>query len=145
MVMGNSMGYVEALDGDRQILTEVMRLLRPGGRVVVDVADAARVKASFSPTAWHEIGEDVVVCRERSLDGDRLRVREMVMSKHKGLLRDHTYGVRLYDGECLERLMVGCGFSRVHIHKDFSPHGKQGDFGFMNHRMLAVGQKPDRY
>lgn len=142
MIMGNSLGYMEGPEGDREILSEVMRVLRPGGAFVVDVADGEQVSASFSPTAWHEIGEDIVVCRQRSMEGDRLCAREMVLSKEKGVVRDCTYGMRLYDARRLERLMKDCGVRHVAVHRDFSPHEKKGDFGFMNHRMLGVGRKP---
>jgi D-alanine-D-alanine ligase len=142
MIMGNSLGYMEGSEGDREILAEVMRVLRPGGGFVVDVADGEQVSASFSPTAWHEIGDDIVVCRQRSMEGDRLCAREMVLSKEKGVVRDCTYGVRLYDARRLKRLLKECGGCQVDVYTDFSPHEDEGDFGFMNHRMLGVGRKP---
>jgi len=33
------------------------------------------------------------------------------------------------------------GFENVLVNTDFSPHQRKGDYGFMNHRLLAVGQK----
>jgi len=34
MIMGNSLGYMEGPEGDREILAEVMRVLRPGGQLL---------------------------------------------------------------------------------------------------------------
>ncbi len=142
VIMGNSLGYLPDPAADGQILQEAKRVLRQGGWLLVDVTDGSKVKASLNPTTWHEIGADVVVCRERCLDGDTLCAREMVLSKQDGLVRDRTYAIRLYESQALESLMEGAGFRQVTIHTDFSPHQSQGDYGFMNHRMLAAGRKP---
>ena len=141
LIMGNSLGYVAEPDADGKILAEAYRLLMPGGWLLVDVVDGASVKKSFMPNAWHEIGADVVVCRQRELRNESIRAREMVLSKHKGLIRDRTYAIRLYDSQTLASLLETVGFDRIQTYTDFSPHRFEGDYGFMNRRMLAVGRK----
>ena len=142
LIMGNSLGYIPEPAADRQILTEAKRLLRPGGWLLIDVTDGAAIKDSFSPAAWHEIGTDIVVCRDRDLEENTLYSREMVVSKEKGLIRDCTYSIRLYESQTIGALFDETGFRRVNVHTDFSPHQHTGDYGFMNRRMLGVGQKP---
>jgi D-alanine-D-alanine ligase len=142
LIMGNSLGYISEPQADREILAEAKRVLRSGGWLLVDVTDGARVKDSFKPTAWHEIGTDTVVCRQRRLEGNTLYSREVVLSRGKGLIRDCTYGIRLYDARTVHALLEEVGFTRVKVHTDFSPHQCEGDYGFMNHRMIAAGQKP---
>jgi len=142
LIMGNSLGYIQQSDADRKILSEAFRVLRPGGWILVDVTDGAAVKKVFNPNAWHEVGEDTVVCRQRELRENAVRAREMVISKQEGLIRDRTYAVRLYEPQTLLSLLETTGFSHIKIHTDFSPHRFGGDYGFMNKRMLAVGQKP---
>jgi len=142
IIMGNSLGYIQEPSADREILTEAGRLLRPGGWLLVDVTDGAAIKNSFSPTAWHEIGTDIVVCRHRNLEQNTLYSREMVVSKESGLIRDRSYCIRLYEPQTVGALLDETGFKRVNIHTDFSPHQRTGDYGFMNRRMLGVGQKP---
>ena len=141
LIMGNSLGYIEAAAADLQILIEVFRVLRPGGWLLVDVTDGDAVKKKFSPHSWHEIGEDTVVCRRRKLEEDRVTAREMVLSKENGLIRDQNYSLRLYDRGSLTRLFQKAGYQNISIRTDFSPHRTKGDFGFMNHRMIAIGQK----
>jgi D-alanine-D-alanine ligase len=141
IVMGNSLGYIQEKEADTMILAEAMRLLRAQGWLLVDVTDGRIVKKSFTPNSWHEIGEQTVVCRQRELSGNLIHSREMVIDKHKGLIRDRTYAVRLYDSEDLCMLIEQAGFSNVKLHTDFSPHRTKGDYGFMNNRMIAVGQK----
>ena len=84
IIMGNSLGYIQEADADGQILAEAFRVIRPGGWLLVDVTDGARVKKSFHPNAWHEIGSDTVVCRQRELRQDTIVARELVLSKQKG-------------------------------------------------------------
>ncbi len=141
LIMGNSLGYAPEPDADGKILSEAYRLLMPGGWLLVDVVDGAAVKKMFNPNAWHEIGEDTVVCRQRELTKDSICAREMVISKQDGLIRDRTYAIRLYDSQTLASLLETIGFNHIQIHSDFSPHRFEGDYGFMNRRMLAIGQK----
>jgi D-alanine-D-alanine ligase len=142
LVLGNSLGYIADADADRQILAEAQRMLRSGGWILVDVADGTAVRQAFSPNAWHESGTDIVVCRRREMGAETICAREVVLSKQNGLIRDFTYSIRLYDAEGLARLLDQAGFKVVKMVKDFSPHPSKGDYGFMNRRMLALGQKP---
>jgi D-alanine-D-alanine ligase len=143
LIMGNSLGYVPEPDADRKIISEAYRLLIPGGWLLVDVVDGTAARKSFNPNAWHEIGNDIVVCRQRELKQDSIIAREIVLSKQEGLVRDRTYGIRLYDPQRLENLLEAVGFNQLQIHTDFSPHRFEGDYGFMNRRMLGVGRKPE--
>jgi len=140
-IMGNSIGYIQEDDGDRQIVAEAYRLLRAGGWFLVDVTDGCAIKRSFSPCAWHEIGDNMVVCRQRKLKKNAIHAREMILCKENGLIRDQNYAVRLYDPKTLSALLEEAGFKKVSVHTGFSPHKSKRDYGFMNRRMLATGQK----
>jgi D-alanine-D-alanine ligase len=141
IIMGNSLGYIHLPDADLKIIKEAYRILRPGGRLLVDVTDGSVVINSYSPHSWHEIGEETVVCRHRELRGNMMHARELVIDKQKGLVRDQTYAIRLYDSESLNILLRQSGFSKVKIYTNFSPHPSDDDYGFMNNRMIGVGQK----
>ena len=142
LVLGNSLGYLPSAEGDREILSEAMRLLAPGGRLLVDVVNGESVRSDFLPVAWHEADEDILVCRRRVLDGDVVRTREVVLSKRSGLIRDSSFSLRIYDPESMRRLLAGCGFSGIEVVVDFSPFREIGDVGFMDRRMIATARKP---
>lgn len=141
IIMGNSMGYIQKEGADAQILAEAFRVLRPGGWLLVDVANGATIRSGIKPNAWHEIGEEIIVCRQREIQGDFICVREFVLSKTDGLIRDQTYAIRLYEAAGLSDLLEAAGFARIHVHNDFTPHDAGGDYGFMNNRMIATSQK----
>jgi D-alanine-D-alanine ligase len=142
MILGNSLGYIKDADSDIQILEESFRVLMTGGWLLLDVADGSAIRENFSPNAWHEIGDDILVCRQRELEGDYICARELVIKKSGGLVRDRTYGMRLYDAKGFTDLIKRCGFVKIRAITDFSPLEIQGDLGFMNHRMLITAQKP---
>jgi D-alanine-D-alanine ligase len=140
-IMGNSLGYIQEPYSDRRILKEAYRLLRKGGWFLADVADGDVIKRTFRTSAWHEIGDDTVVCRRRKLEEHAIHAREMILSKDKGLIRDQSYAIRLYGPQTISALMKEAGFEKVGVRTGFSPHKCSGDYGFMNHRMLVTGQK----
>lgn len=141
MILGNSLGYLPRPSDDLQILQEAGRLLRPGGQLLLDVTDGSVVRERFAPNAWHEVAEDIVVCRQRQLEEMSIKCREVVLCKEKGLLRDQTYAIRTYEADHLQQLVNKAGFSGVSVQKGFASQQLKGDYGFMNHRLLVKGQK----
>ena len=141
IIMGNSLGYIQEEGADAKIISEAYRVLRDGGWILLDVADGKAVRSSFRPNAWHEIGDSVIVCRQREIQEPFICVREIVMSKTDGLIRDQRYAIRIYDDADVLRLLTESGFRHIDMHTEFSPHAADGDYGFMNNRMIAVGQK----
>ena len=142
LILGNSLGYFSRKNEDLAILSETHRLLRPGGWLLVDVADGEAVRKKITLSSWHEVEEDLVVCREREIIGDRVHAREMVLSKKNGLVRDRNYAIRVYDTNSLTALVENAGYADVKCHTDFTFHKTKGDYGFMNHRIFAVGRRP---
>jgi D-alanine-D-alanine ligase len=141
IIMGNSLGYVQEEGADAKIISEAHRVLRDGGWILVDVADGKAIRSSFRTNAWHEIGDSFIVCRQREMQEPFICAREIVMSKTDGLVRDQSYAIRIYDAAGVSGLLAEGGFRRIGIHTEFSPHAENGDYGFMNQRIIAVGQK----
>ncbi len=94
--------------------------------------------------AWHEIDEDIVVCRTRQIEDGSVLVREVVVSKKKGLIRDQSYSIRYFEAENLRDMMTGAGFETVTVHRNFKPHDGEGDYGFMNRRMIVTARKAEK-
>jgi D-alanine-D-alanine ligase len=141
IVMASSFGYFEHHGEDQKILREVYRLLKPMGKLLLDLPDRAHVHENFIPQSWHEANEDIVVCRQRRLADEALTCREMVISKTKGLIRDETYRINLYSREKIEAMLKSAGFERIFLQKDGPTHDEEGDYGCMTNRMIVIAQK----
>jgi len=142
-ILGNSFGYFETRQDDLRVLKEVFRVLRPEGRLLVDVTDGAFVRANYQPRSWEWIDKKHFVCRERSLsaDGERLISREVITQVEKGVLVDQFYAERLYTAEELEELMEAAGFSGFCVHGEITPNSMRNqDLGMMQQRIVGTGE-----
>ena len=107
MILGNSFGYFETPEDDVRVLKEVFRVLKPWGRLLIDVADGDYLRKKFQARSWEWIDKKYFVCRERSLslDGQRLISREFVTHVEKGVIADQFYAERLYAEQNLAELI----------------------------------------
>lgn len=123
LILGNSFGYFETVEEDLKVLKEVFRVLKPWGKILIDVANGEYLKNNFQPRSWEWIDKKHFVCRERSLsvDGKRLISREVIVNAEKGVIADQFYAERLYTHEELEGLLKAAGFSDVKFHGELSP------------------------
>ena len=143
LLMANSFGYfVDAVD-DRQVLAEVARILAANGCFLLDLIDQDIALRHFCAESWHEASDDMVVCWKRELVQDVIHVRELVLSKATGVLRDRAYAERLYSPESIRQLLTDVGFHDIVIQPGtfvYDPdHGT--DYGLATNRMLVTAAK----
>ncbi|MDH3378222.1 MAG: methyltransferase domain-containing protein [Gammaproteobacteria bacterium] len=142
-ILGNSFGYFETQQDDIQVLEEVRRVLKPGGKLLVDITDGDYMRASFEPRSWEWIDKNYFVCRERSLsaDNDRLVSREVITHVKKGVIADQFYAERLYSTAAIEALLGQNGFTDIEFKQSFEPQsGRNQDLGMMARRNIVVGR-----
>lgn len=140
MILGNSFGYFENPHDDERVLKEIRRVLKPWGKILVDVTDGSFMAKNFQPRSWEWIDKKYFVCRERSLsdDKDRLISREVITHVEKGVIADQFYAERLYTKASLTSLFESCGFSDIRFHGEITPDSKRGmDLGMMEVRLIA--------
>lgn len=145
LILGNSFGYFETPEEDLQVLREVQRVLKPGGRVLIDVTDGDYLRQSFQPRGWEWLGRHQFVCRERSLSAkrDRLISRELVIDIRKGVVADRFYAERLYNADDLRRLLHRAGFVEVQVHGSLTPDSQRNqDLGMMARRLVITARIP---
>jgi D-alanine-D-alanine ligase len=141
MVMGNSFGYFKEDSQNLQVLLEICRLLKSGGKLLLDLIHSDYARQQFKPSSWHEADEDVVVCRERELLQEGVLVREIVMSKRRGLVRDVSYFARLFQPQELEALLAESGFHKINAATTMVSQPKVGDYGLLSKRMVVTAHK----
>jgi len=142
MILGNSFGYFETIDDDIRVLKEVFRVLKPWGKVLIDVADGDYLRAHYRPRSWEWMDKKHFVCRERSLSHDEQRLisREVITRVEKGVIADQFYAERLYNKETISKFMRDAGFSDVSFHGEISTDSKRNqDLGMMEQRLIVTG------
>jgi D-alanine-D-alanine ligase len=145
-ILGNSFGYFETINDDLRVLREVFRVLKPRGRLLIDVADGDYLRQHYQPRSWEWIDKNHFVCRERSISVDKQRLisREVVTHVEKGVIADQFYAERLYNGESMQELLNAAGFSEITLHCGMDTDSQRNqDLGMMEKRivMTAVVKK----
>jgi len=143
MVLGNSFGYFESAREDVRVLKELFRVLKPWGKLLIDVTDGEYLKRKFQPRSWEWIDKNYFVCRERSLSHDKQRLisREVVTHVKKGVIADQFYAERLYTRKTLEDLLRTTGFSEATVHRQITTESQRNqDLGMMEKRIITTGQ-----
>jgi D-alanine-D-alanine ligase len=142
MLMANSFGYFSDEKENLKVLKEANRLLKTRGRLMLDLTDPAYIKANLKPVSWHRIRNDVDVFRERELENNLIKTREVAISQKSGLLRDGCYCARLYTKAKIRQLLKKAGFKNIRIRCGLSLHKKNQDYGFLTSRMIVTASKP---
>ncbi|MFC1631410.1 class I SAM-dependent methyltransferase [Candidatus Omnitrophota bacterium] len=142
LVMANSFGYFPDEKENLRILREIHRLLRTGGRVLLDLSDPDYARHHLQPFSWHQANKDIAVFRQRELRGNLIKAREMVISKQRGLLRDGSYCERLYDQKQIARLLNRSGFRNASVSGKLGLKKRKKDLGLMSSRMFVTAVKP---
>lgn len=139
MILGNSFGYFETIQDDVRVLKEVFRVLKPWGRLLIDVSDGDYIKNNFQPRSWEWLDKKHFVCRERSLsmDNNRLISREVISHVEKGVIADQFYAERLYSKDSLQKLMSLVGFNDFKFHGEMNTDSQRNqDLGMMKQRII---------
>ena len=141
MILGNSFGYFETAEDDMRVVKEVFRVLKPWGKVLIDVTDGEYLKRKFQPRSWEWIDKKFFVCRERSLSLDKQRLisREVVTHVEKGVVADQFYAERLYTKKSISELLEKAGFADVTVHGQIaSDSTRNQDLGMMERRIIVT-------
>lgn len=140
MILGNSFGYFETINDDLRVLKEVFRILKPWGKLLVDVSDGKYLRENFHTRSWEWMDQKHFVCRERSLSVDKQRLisREVITHVEKGVVADQFYAERLYSEESLFNLLETAGFSDASVHTKILTDSKRNqDLGMMEKRLIV--------
>ena len=147
MLLGNSFGYFEREEDDLMVLESVKRILKPRGKLILDIVDGVWMAQNFEPRSWEWIDQIHFVNRERSLSMDRKRIisREVITNSEIGVLADQFYAERLYTLEEITELLKGLGFTDVLSHGNiYSESTRNQDLGMMANRLIITAFGPDK-
>lgn len=139
MILGNSFGYFECFDDDLKGLLCAAKVLKSGGKLLIDVADGNFLKHHFKSRTWEWMNKNQFVCRERciSSSGKKLISREIITQTNKGVIADQFYSENLYDEEGLKNLVTLSGFDDIKISSSLEVKSQRNqDLGMMENRII---------
>lgn len=146
MILGNSFGYFETAREDMMVLKEVLRVLKPWGRFLIDLSDGEYLKENLKSRSWEWMDKKYFVCRERSLSLDKTRLisREIISNVDRGVVTDQIYAERLYTSEEIIEFLKQAGFNNIVPHGTITPDSRRNqDLGMTERRIIitAIARK----
>lgn len=105
--------------GDRSVLDEIARVLRPEGRLVLDVMNPAMVRSSLVAESVRRASDFVIEERRTLLDGGRRVAKDVRVSREQGEVRTWREEVRLYESTELAQMLRERSLEILYIHGDF--------------------------
>jgi len=137
LTLHSSLGYASE-DADRTVLGEIRRVLRPGGRLVIETNHRDRLPARSPARKWHPLGDGAFLLSESRVD----RVAGMVDLTHTylppgGPPQTRTIRWRAYSATELVRILADVGFREFACYGDLDG----GPFG-ADTRLVLVATAP---
>jgi SAM-dependent methyltransferase len=114
----SSFGYFGEL-GDARMLSEIARVLKPGGLAILDLMNPAFVRANLQSESARE-GRDFLIRETRALiDGGKRVTKEVELRLAEGGIRRWREDVRLYEVAEMRSLLGGRGLTVEAVQGDF--------------------------
>ena len=135
LMLFSSFGYFDD-DTNAAVLAEIRRILKPGGRLVLDLMNAERIRAGLVPESFTERDGQTLHEQRQLLEGGK-RVRKDVRLSAPGQ-PDRTWheDVRLFDPPELKLLLATHGLQLERIEGDFD--GRPADAEAPRHIVWAA-------
>ncbi len=133
-----SFGYFESERENFRILEEMVRVMRPGGRFLIDLFNIDRVLATLNPRETREMnGRRVEI--ERWYDARSRRINKQIrVHTADRPTRNYVESVRAYR---LEEVANGLEWAGLRLEETFGDFNGE-EFGPDSERLIFVGSRP---
>jgi len=131
-----SLGYLGD-EQDTRVLREIGRVLRPGGRLVIEILHRDRIVAAFREHDWRLVGEGRLLLEQRTFDpASGVAQTTVTLIDGDGARESRTYSVRVYTATELLAMIAAAGFESARCHGDLDG----GPFGTST-RLVVVARR----
>jgi SAM-dependent methyltransferase len=128
-----SFGYFAEDRENRQVLTEIRRVLKPDGRFLIDYLNREAVKQKLVPLSERTEG-DTFIREERAIEGDFVVKRIYIRDKRGE--RSYLERVKMYSREQMEEMIVQAGLGLNAVYGNFEGEA----YHPLSDRMIFVGR-----
>ncbi|HEX5131150.1 MAG TPA: class I SAM-dependent methyltransferase [Candidatus Krumholzibacteria bacterium] len=136
--MFTSFGYFEDEADNARVIHEVARVLRPGGRFLMDFINGAAI-GEVPAGATRREEEGAVIVEERELDAvRRVLCKHVRIIPHRGAEVTYSERVRLFSAVELEGMFAAAGLRVVARHGDYAGGGYRPD---ESPRMILLAER----
>src|SRR4051794_26928692 len=116
----SSLGYLGDED-DTKVLGEIRRVLRPGGRLVIEIMQRDALVLRFRDTGWHMVGEGRLLLEQRTFDPVAGVAQEtQTLIEPSGERESRTFSLRVYTATELLAMLDRAGFEESRCYGDLS-------------------------
>jgi len=135
-----SFGYFEGERENFRVLEEIVRVLKPEGKFLVDLLNPEAALAGLVPEeSFANDGREVAI--ERWYDPAARRLNKRIRIRERGRPpRAFLESVRVYSAEEVEIGLRWAGLEATGMYGDFTPT----PYGRASERLIVVGHKPAR-
>jgi ubiquinone/menaquinone biosynthesis C-methylase UbiE len=113
-----SLGYL-GIDEDTKVLTEIGRVLRPGGRLVIETNHRDLIVLRWSDSDWRLMGEGRLLLEQRTFDAaSGIATTSMTLIDGAGERESRTWSVRVYAVTELLAMLERAGFEDAKSYGD---------------------------
>jgi SAM-dependent methyltransferase len=113
-----SIGY-RGEDGDRQMLGEFRRVLRPSGALVIEALHRDRLMAIFQERGWEPLDGEAILAEERRFDYVAGEIETDHIHIADGRRRSITFRLRVYTATELVRMLEEVGLGEIECFGDY--------------------------
>lgn len=137
--MFSSFGYLESEEDDQQVLYQIAKSLKPGGKVLLDLLNREWVIINNEEFDWHQHEDNRIVLERRQLDLrqsiNHLTYTEILPDGTRRIMSD-LY-MRLYTLTELIKMLDAAGLKLERVYGGF----RSEDYGVNTRRMIVVASK----
>jgi SAM-dependent methyltransferase len=133
----SSLGYLGDED-DTRVLAEIGRVLRPGGRLVVEIVHRDMLVSGFTERDWYAVGEGRLMLQQRTFDPvEGIAQTTQTVIYGSGERESRPFSVRVYTATELLAMLGRAGFVEPRCHGSLA-----GEPFAVGTRLVIVARRP---
>ncbi|GGA17173.1 methyltransferase [Paenibacillus marchantiophytorum] len=132
----SSFGYFDEDEQNEQVLHEVHRLLKEGGRFIIDFLNPVYTQANLVPQS-ERVEDGMRILEMRAIEEGCVRKRIVITDKDTPQ-RKYLEQIKLYDRTAFEAMLQKAGLHIDHVYGGYDGQAYEAD---ASSRMIFVGHK----